>query len=169
MAVNVQTKDLNLRPFAESDRQAMGAMLTNNQIRKTYMIPELKNQEAVDRLFRRFLELSLSEDHYVAGIYREDCLVGFLNDVGKDTERIALGYVIDPAYWGKGYATQALKAAVEDLFRRGYQEVVAGAFEENAASIRVMIKVGMTKCSEEEDIDYLGTLHHCLYYSIKKQ
>lgn len=168
MAVNVQTKDLNLRPFAESDRQAMGAMLTNSQVRKTYMIPELKTQEAVDRLFGRFVELSLSEDHYVAGIYREDCLIGFLNDVGMDTARIELGYVIDPAYWGKGYATQALKAAVEDLFGRGYQEVVAGAFEENVASIRVMIKAGMAQCSEEEDIEYLGKRHHCLYYSIKK-
>ena len=169
MAVNVKTGDLTLRPFAQSDRQAMGAILTNGQVRRTYMIPELKTQEAVDRLFSRFLELSLADDRYVAGIYRDDCLVGFLNDVMNDGKRMELGYVIDPEHQGKGYATQALNGAVEDLFSRGYEEVVAGAFVENPASIRVMLKAGMTKCPEEEDIEYLGTLHHCVYYSIRKQ
>lgn len=168
MAVNVQTKELTIRPFTESDRQALGAILTDSQVRKTYMIPELKTQEAVDRLFGRFLELSLAEDHYMAGIYRDDCLVGFLNDVVKDAKRIELGYVIAPAYQGKGYATQALKAMIEELFNRGYQEVVAGAFVENPASFRVMIKAGMSRIDEEEDIEYQGKLHHCLYYSIKK-
>lgn len=133
------------------------------------MIPELKNQEAVDRLFDRFMELSRSEDCYVAGICRDDCLVGFLNDVENNGQRIELGYVIDPEHHGKGYATQALKGAVEDLFRRGYQEVVAGAFEENPASIRVMVKAGMTKLPFEEDIAYMGKNHHCVYYSIQKE
>ena len=169
MAVNLKTKDLTLRPFAQGDRQTMGAILTNSQVRKTYMIPELKTQEAIDRMFGRFMELSLAEDRYVAGICLDGRVIGFLNDVTKDAERIELGYVIDPAYHGKGYATQALKAAVEDLFSRGYREVVAGAFEENPASIRVMIKAGMTRCPEEEDIEYLGTIHHCIYYSIKQQ
>ena len=169
MAVNVKTPDLVLRPFIEQDRQAMGAILTDAKVRQTYMIPELKTQEAIDRLFHRFLELSLAEDRYVAGIYKDDCLVGFLNDVCKDDRRIELGYVITPLHWGKGYATQALTAAVTDLFNRGYEEVVAGAFVENPASIRVMVKAGMTKLDEEEDIEYSGELHHCVYYSIKKQ
>ena len=169
MAVNVKTGELTLRPFSQSDRLTMGNILTNSHVRKTYMIPELKTQEAVDRLFGRFVELSLADDRYVAGIYRDDCLVGFLNDVVKDGKRIELGYVIDPAHQGKGYATQALKGAVEDLFNKDFQEVVAGAFVENPASIRVMIKAGMSKCPEEEDIEYQGKVHHCVYYSIKKK
>ena len=104
----------------------------------------------------------------MAGVFQGDTLVGFLNDVENDGRRIELGYVIDPAYQGRGYATQALTGVIRDLFGRGYQEVVAGAFEENKASIRVMVKSGMTKIPLEEDIDYRGKIHHCVYYSIKK-
>ena len=98
----------------------------------------------------------------------DDELIGFFNDVENDGSRIELGYVISPAHWGKGYATEMLRGAVADLFSRGYQEVVAGAFEENKASMRVMEKAGMTRITLEEDIDYRGASHHCLYYSIKK-
>ena len=46
--------------------------------------------------------------------------------------------------------------------------MVAGAFEENKASMRVMEKAGMTRITLEEDINYRGASHHCLYYSVKK-
>ena len=169
MAVYVNTKELEIRPFTESDVQAMGKMLTDNQIKRTYMIPDLESREAVERLFSRFLALSRTEGRYVAGVYLQDQLIGFINDVENDGVRIELGYVIAPTYQGKGYGTQMLSGVIEDLFCRGYQEVAAGAFEENAASIRVMIKSGMTKLPQEEDIEYRGQVHRCVYYSVKKQ
>lgn len=46
----------------------------------------------------------------------------------------------------------------------GYTEVVAGAFSENIASRRVMEKCGMTLTEQEEDIEYRGKTHHCVYY-----
>lgn len=168
MSVNFTTKDLQIRPFSEEDRIAMGNLLMNGEIKKTYMIPDFDSQAAVDHLFDRFLALSGQEGHYVAGIYLKDMLIGFFNDVENDGERIELGYVISPAWQGRGYATQVLKGAIADLFRNGYQEVVAGAFEENQASIRVMVKSGMTKIALEEELEYRGENHHCVYYSVKK-
>ena len=56
----------------------------------------------------------------------------------------AIGWLIDPAYVGQGYATEAaaemLRICFEDL---GLRRVVAGAFAGNAASLRVMAKIGM--------------------------
>lgn len=77
---------------------------------------------------------------------------------------IELGYVIHPAYQGKGYATEMLNAVLLDLKELGYIKVLAGAFEENIASIRVMEKCGMEKTDREEDIAYRGRKHHCVYY-----
>ena len=168
MAVDFKTELLHIRPFSESDRVVMGEILTNGEIAKTYMLPDFASDVAVDRMFARFLELSQRDDRYVAGIYLGEELIGFLNDVENNGKRIELGYVITPGHWGNGYATQMLRGAVEDLFSRGYREVVAGAFEENKASIRVMGKAGMTKVALEEDIDYRGASHHCLYYSVKR-
>ena len=168
MSVEFVTKRLHFRPFEVEDRAAMGGLLTNREIAKTYMLPDFDSEEAVDRLFGRYMELSRADDRYVAGIYLGEELIGFFNDVENDGRRIELGYVISPDHWGKGYATEMLRGAGEDLFRRGYQEVVAGAFEENKASMRVMEKASMTRITLEEDINYRGASHHCLYYSVKK-
>ena len=168
MSVDFATENLRIHPFAERDRAALGKILTDRQVARTYMLPDFETEEAVDRMFSRFLELSRRDDRYVAGIYRNETLVGFLNDVEVKDGRIELGYVITPECWSKGYATQTLRGAVCDLFERGYREVVAGAFVENPASIRVMVKSGMKKIAFEEDIDYRGTTHHCVYYSVKK-
>ena len=56
----------------------------------------------------------------------------------------AIGWLLDPAYVGRGYATEAaaevLRICFEDL---GLRRVVAGAFADNGASLRVMEKIGM--------------------------
>lgn len=56
----------------------------------------------------------------------------------------AMGWLLDPAYIGQGYATEAaaevLRICFEDL---GLRRVVAGAFAGNVASLRVMARLGM--------------------------
>jgi RimJ/RimL family protein N-acetyltransferase len=57
---------------------------------------------------------------------------------------IKVGYTIDPAFQGLGYATEAIRALVEYAFETlGAELVRAHASAENAASIRVAEKVGM--------------------------
>lgn len=57
-----------------------------------------------------------------------------------------LGYLIDPAYAGRGFAT-AIAAALLDLgFRElGLRRVTAGCFADNIASWKVMEKLGMRR------------------------
>lgn len=57
---------------------------------------------------------------------------------------IKVGYTIDPAFQGLGYATEAIRALVEYAFETlGAELVRAHASAENAPSIRVAEKVGM--------------------------
>lgn len=57
---------------------------------------------------------------------------------------IKVGYTIDPAFQGLGYATEAIRALVEYAFEAlGAELVRAHASAENAPSIRVAEKVGM--------------------------
>lgn len=55
-----------------------------------------------------------------------------------------IGWCLDPSYAGQGLATEGatalLRICFEDL---GLRRVVAGAFAANAASVRVMEKIGM--------------------------
>jgi RimJ/RimL family protein N-acetyltransferase len=56
-----------------------------------------------------------------------------------------------PAYWGRGYATEAARAAIEDGFGRlGLAEIVAFTVPANVASQRVMMRLGMTRDSTED-------------------
>jgi RimJ/RimL family protein N-acetyltransferase len=57
-------------------------------------------------------------------------------------------------FWGRGYAYEAARAAIDDGFGRlGLEEIVAFTVPANQASRRVMEKLGMTR-DPEEDFDF---------------
>lgn len=160
---------VTLRSIVPEDRELMLDILTNDTVKLTYMLPDFANRDAALPLFRRLNELSRDESRYVRGICLEDCLIGFLNDVEIQDGSIELGYVIHPDFQGKGYMTNALRDAMDELFSIGYHEIICGAFEENAASIRVMVKAGMHKLDKSDDIEYRGIAHRCVYYHRLKE
>ena len=79
---------------------------------------------------------------------------------------IEIGYAINPEYWGRGYATEAFKGAIQYLFENGYSVIRAGIFEDNIASRRVLEKCGLKLTKTVEDIEYKGKMHHCVYFEI---
>lgn len=57
-----------------------------------------------------------------------------------------LGWVLDPAYTGQGYATEAIRELLRYCFADlGIRRVVANCFTDNAASWRLMERVGMRR------------------------
>jgi RimJ/RimL family protein N-acetyltransferase len=57
-----------------------------------------------------------------------------------------LGWVLDPAYGGRGYATEAVRALLRVCFEDlGLRRVVALCFYDNEASWRLMERVGMRR------------------------
>jgi RimJ/RimL family protein N-acetyltransferase len=76
---------------------------------------------------------------------------GFLGP--PDGGAIELGYGIHPAYRNAGYATEAAGALVRwALGRDGVREVLAECEPRNAASIRVLEKVGMRRTGMRGDL-----------------
>ena len=142
-------------------------ILQDATVKKTYMLPDL-TEETAGRLFDRLCSMSAGEEHFIRGIYLENHLIGFLNDTEIGNGSIELGWVIHPEYHNCGYATEAVTTAIAELFSRGFGEVTAGAFEENRASIRVMEKCGMRLQEKTEEIEYRGSIHHCVFYSIRR-
>ena len=83
-----------------------------------------------------------------AVIYEPDCkMVGtcgftFFNCTSDSAE---VGYVLNPEYWGKGIATEALSRVIEFGFSElGLHRIEARFIEGNEASRSVMERVGMT-------------------------
>lgn len=160
----MKTENVTLRSFKTADQEQILDILTSEKVNRTYMLPDYKTRNDAIPLFRRLMELSVDRHRFVRCIAVEDTAIGFVNDVEIKDESIELGYVIHPDYQGRGYMTQALKMAVAELFSLGYTEVVAGAFEDNIASIRVMEKARMDKLDKTERIEYHGKIHRCIYF-----
>ena len=164
----LQTERLLLKAMDTCDQQQMVDIFFDENIKKTYMLPDFENPKQAGELFERIMHFSRADNHFVYGIYRNDTLIGFVNDCEIKDSSIEIGYLIATAHQRNGYATEAVQACVEELFRMGFEQVTAGFFEENIASCRVMQKCGMRKLDLEEDIEYKGILRHCIYYGIEK-
>lgn len=100
---------LVLKPLSETDEAAVIRILTDDIVKKTYMVPDFTSQDQAQKLFLRLKEFSRSQERFVQGIYIDEHLVGMINDVGIDGRRIELGYVIHPDHHNRGYCTEALK------------------------------------------------------------
>jgi RimJ/RimL family protein N-acetyltransferase len=59
--------------------------------------------------------------------------------------RIELLYALLPAYWARGYATEASLAVLRLGFGRGLRSIWAGADAPNHASLRVMRRLGFRR------------------------
>lgn len=164
MNMQIKTDRLILAPMTEKDEQAMVEILANDEIKQTYMVPDYDDKAKVVALFERIKAISNTDGRFCVGIYKDDNLIGFMNETGVEDKTIEIGYVIHPSHKNNGYATEALKAAIQELFARGYKTIRAGFFEENVASGRVMEKAGMNKIDLTEDVEYRGKTHHCIYF-----
>ena len=92
----------------------------------------------------------------------------FFNDE-TDTEwhNLELGWRFKQSSWGKGYATEAANALVEQIaLMPEYTHISAIALKENVGSIGVMEKLGMTFVKEYMHNDPLGDIP-AVYYERK--
>lgn len=165
--IQIITERLVLRSLDESDKDVLFILFNDTQVKKTYMIPDL-GEEKMNNLLDRIISLSTDKKHFVYGITFNHQLVGFMNDVSIENKEIEVGYFISSKEWNKGYASEALTAAVDVLFDMGFEKVKAAHFENNLASGRVMEKAGMHKVGLGEVIEYRGQKHQCIDYEIIK-
>lgn len=65
----------------------------------------------------------------------------------RDGDDIGLGYWIGPAFWGRGYATEAAGAVLGLARALGHERIVASHFADNPRSGTVLRKLGFTLTS----------------------
>lgn len=103
------------------------------QFIKTFSLAALSTKEP-------FVELAIvlkAENRVIGGISMK-----YLDDGLNQAE---IGYRIHWEYQNKGYATEACRTCIEELFRIGIRRVRAGTLAINKPSWRVMEKLGMQR------------------------
>jgi RimJ/RimL family protein N-acetyltransferase len=146
----LETSRLTLRPFVEGDFDAVYAMRSDPEVARYLYQGPLSAEETRSRLERNMaLSAWAAEGDWlsVAAVERESGLV--VGDMAfhwvSERDRTAeIGFVFDPRHQGRGFATEAAAALVHWAFRdAGFHRVIGRTEARNAASARVLEKLGM--------------------------
>ena len=159
-------RPVSLSAVKQEDREMFVALLTDEVVGRTFMVPDDIDRTLAEKIFLRYLERSADPAQYVRVIRAGETPVGVINDVVIQNGTIELGWALVSAHHGKGYCTEAVRLAFGELRELGHSTVTAGAFTENAASLRVMEKNGMKPIPFEEIIHYKGKDHLCVYRAL---
>ena len=168
MKNKITTKNLTLDRLSECDYPSLISLFCNETVKKTYMLPDLDTQDKQRNMFDRLKPISEKDDRYLYVIFLGKSLIGIINDTEIRNSSIEIGYAIHPDYHNQGYATEAFSALISHLFDIGFKSVIAGAFDDNIASIRVMEKCGLKRISRTETVEYRGKSNNCVFYEISK-
>jgi RimJ/RimL family protein N-acetyltransferase len=115
----------------------------------------LRGERSLDELRASWRRATDNPDDHSVAIVLGDVVIGTVSveladgfvQPGGPTRTVAdLGYTLDPAYAGHGYATEAARAVVDHVFDElGVRRVTAGAFVANTPSVRILEKLGMRR------------------------
>jgi ribosomal-protein-alanine N-acetyltransferase len=138
------TERLTLRPYASTDIEAMAAMFDDPEVTAfTYL--GRRNRVQTQAVLDEYMAF-LAENRWGMLAILDRATGEYLGEVGlfvSPMGTVALRYALARAGWGKGIATEASAAVIEDTFGRlGLPKLVAGVKFENPASLRVVEKLG---------------------------
>ena len=133
-----------------------------------YATPEMARETV-----RRFIDSYADPHFYGWAIEREGRMIGTIGayDFDEEKNQIEVGFSIERANWGKGYAAEALRAVLEYLtVREGIARVTAWCASDNVASKRTLEKAGMRLTGiDEGGLEVDGQRYDKLVYTYRNQ
>lgn len=148
---SIDTPHLTLRDLALDDLSDMCKLCMDPEVTKYLDYIKMKDEAAVKRwLIDKIKHNNENPRHSYNFAITEnpsDKMVGWIG-IGKTSDKtkgdMDFGYALKKEYWGKGYASEALKAVLEfGLKRLKVGKIVGDCDIRNTASIKVMEKAGM--------------------------
>jgi ribosomal-protein-alanine N-acetyltransferase len=150
----IETARLILRPWRDSDLVPFAEQNADPVVMR-YLVGPLTRRQSDDYVARAVKHLT--ETGYGKWAVEAPGVAPFIGAVGLSrvkfeasfTPAVEVAWRLNRAYWGRGYATEAARAAIEDGFTRiGLTEIVAFTTLGNTQSQRVMQRLGMTRTIE---------------------
>jgi [ribosomal protein S5]-alanine N-acetyltransferase len=153
MNIIIQTPNLSLRQFNETDAPLILALNSDPEIVKYVHEPTLKTVEQAEKIL---LDIILPQYKNNLGRWAIHTK-GNMDFIGwcglkyrPEIDEIDLGYRLMQKAWGKGFATEAAQHSLEYGFTKLNLKLITGrAHIENIASIKVLEKIGMDFIGED--------------------
>lgn len=142
----LETQRLYFREWQEGDAACCAYFYAKPEVMQ-FIPGGTWTPELTARIIRRFVERTARSGLPIYPIIEKatDRIMGHAG-LGRveDTEKTEVFFVLDDAYWGRGYAREAADALLEIGFGRlGLESVYALAFPGNVRSQAVILKMGM--------------------------
>ena len=171
--IELETDRLRLRQWIQSDRESFARL--NADLRVMEFLPSILDRATSDAMID-CLQAKIAERGWGLWAVESKQDKQFIGFVGLEipkadlpfTPCVEIGWRLAFEYWGKGYATEAAKAALKVGFDRlELPEIVSFTTIDNHRSSAVMERLGMTrdaKTFEHPSIPVGYSLReHCLY------
>lgn len=145
----LSTERLILRRFEQRDLPALASLYADPRVRRYFPDGTLSPAETEEEL-KWFLDGH--PDHPQLGLWAtiEKASGRFIGRCGllpwtiDGMHEVEVAYLLDPAWWGRGLASEAARGIVAYAFGNlGHQRVIALIDPENVASIRVAEAAGL--------------------------
>jgi ribosomal-protein-alanine N-acetyltransferase len=155
----ISTPRLLLRPWREEDLEPFAAMNADPRVMEYFPKPltRAESEAAIERHWRHF-------ERHGFGVWSVEVpgVAPFVGRVGMSVFEadvpfapcVEIGWRLAFEHWGKGYATEAARAAVDFGFGTlGLHQIVAFTVPANVRSRAVMERLGMTR-DPADDFDH---------------
>lgn len=146
----LHTARLRLRPVEDADRDALFALHSNSHAMRYWDAPPWGEPARAERFVAACRQMADDGTGVRLAIDRvpDGAFIGWcgLTRWNPDYRSAALGYCLDDAAWGHGYATEAARALLSWAFDSlDLNRVQAEADTRNVASARVLEKLGFVR------------------------
>jgi len=140
----VETERLVLRPPGMHDAWRIADLVNDIDIaRMTTRIPHPYSLADAEGFLARHVSGEAAGERLFAIEHRDFGVIGMIGFHRQDAAYPEVGYWLGRTFWGRGFASEALKAALAWAKGSwGKRAIASGHFADNPASGRVLVKAG---------------------------
>lgn len=141
---------VRLRPLRETDADDLFALQSDLRVMRYWSHPAwTEREQAVQRIAQLERDRATSE-FYTWAVTQDgsDALIGTVSlfAIHREQRRAELGYALASALWGRGYATEMLRPAIDFAFNTlDLERLEADIDPRNEASCRLVERVGFVR------------------------
>lgn len=146
----LHTARLRLRPFTDADADAIFALHSSRSVLRYWDAPPWKQRAQAERFIAVCRQIEeegtgarLAIERAAEGVFIGWCSLRNWDPVHRSAK---LGYILDDAAWGRGFATEAAGAVLRWAFEAlDLNRVQSATDTRNTASARVLEKLGFVR------------------------
>lgn len=140
----LETERILIRDFEEKDAAGLYEYLAEPPVNCFYSEKVNSHEEALEKLKERQSGEAFG-NCYAVCLKESDTIIGEVFAKKDDSDTYSVGWNFNLNYGGKGYATEAARLLLNDLFEKDARRIYAYAEDDNIPSQKLCERLGMRK------------------------